>query len=237
MRQSRSLPGQRTRSLTWPRRETRTRRGRTRTRGAVASLGARPGRGRRRPARRRRCPAYGRRRPPAGPRTATRSPPLQVAAVVYGAAADGDLAADGRRPCVAPALPSGCRMPGRSAVDGDLDAADPSAAAVDGGAADGDRVSGRDGSGGVAGRRARRGRIVRGDRRGQAGLARRRLDAHVGEQVDRGLLHRDARRRAAAVMLVVEPPGPLHRAGSEHQRPTRVPIERQVMGRRVRAVV
>jgi len=50
------------------------------------------------------------------------------------------------------------------------------------------------------------------------GLQRRRLDSHVGEQVDRGLAHRRARCRPAAVVRSVETPRPLDRPGTEHER-------------------
>ena len=206
MRHRCSAAGQRTRKASERRRDTRTRRGRY----------AHPRRGLilRRPGRRRRRGSAARRR--RRTRQAADSlawPSLQIPAVVDRAAADGDLAADGRRPRVAPALASrGCRMPGRSAVHGDLDAADPPAATVSGGAADGDGLPGHDGQRSCRGGRDRRSRIGRGRGHSQAGLHRRRLDAHVGEQVDRGLLHRNARGRAVAVVLVVEPPRPLHSA-------------------------
>ena len=45
---------------------------------------------------------------------------------------------------------------------------------------------------------------------------------------------RESGAATAAVVVVVEAPGPLDRAGAEHQRPARVPVERQVVGRRRR---
>ena len=139
MRHRCSACGQRTRRASERRRDTRTRRGHTRhpRRGLILR---RDGHGRRRGS------AQAETASPARRRTASRGPSLQVPAVVDRAAADGDLAADGRCPRVAPAFASrGCRVPGRSAVHGDLDAADPPAAAVCGGAADGDVLPGDDG--------------------------------------------------------------------------------------------
>ena len=86
---------------------------------------------------------------------------------------------------------------------------------------------------GGGGRRDRSRRIRRCAGSGQAGMRRRRLYRHVGEQVDRRLLHREARARSAAVMLAIEPPGPLHGAGTEHERvgtgTIRVAIQREVV--------
>ena len=77
-------------------------------------------------------------------------------------------------------------------------------------------------------RRGRR-RVGRCRRADEAGLQRRRLGAHVGEEVDRRLLH--VRVDRAAGGRVVETPRPLHGAGAEHERAARGLVERQVMGR------
>ena len=82
-------------------------------------------------------------------------------------------------------------------------------------------------------------------RRRQAALERSGLDAHVGEQVHGGLLHRGVRRGAAALVGPVEAPWPLHGSRAEHERvgagAVRVAVERQVVrgrpGRVGRAVV
>ena len=49
------------------------------------------------------------------------------------------------------------------------------------------------------------------------------LCAHVGEQVDRRLLHRDIGRGAAAIVRTVESPRPLNGSGTENERAGRVP--------------
>ena len=63
--------------------------------------------------------------------------------------------------------------------------------------------------------------------RDQVGLQRRRLHAHVGEEVDRGLLHGAVGpvRAAAVGVLVVQTPRPLHRAGAEDQRTAGGPVQ------------
>ena len=61
-------------------------------------------------------------------------------------------------------------------------------------------------------------------------LQRSWLHAHVGEQVDRRLLHSYIRGGAAAIVVRVETPGPLHRPGAEDQCAARGAIQ----GQRVR---
>ena len=121
----------------------------------------------------------------------TRGGGLEVAAVVDRPALDRDRPGQRRSPGVAPVGPALGRMPGLPAIDRDLDARDDTAAGVGGRAGDRDRGPARQGR---AGRR-------RGDDRGwgrmvgrrggrhEPGLERGRLDPHVGEQVDRRLLH------------------------------------------------
>ena len=65
----------------------------------------------------------------------------------------------------------------------------------------------------------------------QPRLERRRLDAHVGEQVDHRLLHARIGRRRLVVVIVAQTPGPVDRAGAEDQRTARRAIKRQVVGR------
>ena len=71
--------------------------------------------------------------------------------------------------------------------------------------------------------------------RDESGLDGQRLHAHVGEQVDRRLLHRRVGRGVAAIVIAVEAPRPLHRAGAEHERAARVPVQRQRNVRRAGA--
>ena len=125
-----------------------------------------------------------------------------------------------RRERVAPLLASGGPVPARTVVGRDLDATDPAAAGVGRGAGDRDGMAGVDGGAGIGCGDRGRGwrRVGRCDGRGEAGLQRRGLHAHVGEQVDGRLPHRGARCRAAAVVGSVEAPRPLHRAGAEHER-------------------
>ena len=162
---------------------------------------------------------------------------LEVAAVVNGAAANRRRPGVLRRPCVAPVLPSGGGVPGGAAVDGNLHAAHDAAARVRGGP--GDRRRGARGQQLAVGGRCdgRLGRRVIRRSRGcrEPGLAPARLDAHVGEQVDRRLLHGNVGRRGAAVVVAVQPPRPLDRARAEDQR-VAVAVLGQVVGGRAGGV-
>ena len=71
------------------------------------------------------------------------------------------------------------------------------------------------------------GRRRRGD---QPRLQRAGLRAHVGEQVDRRLLHPHVGGERAAVVRRVEAPRPLHGAGAEDQRAARMAVERELVG-------
>ncbi len=55
------------------------------------------------------------------------------------------------------------------------------------------------------------------------------MDAHVGEQVDGRLLQVGVRRRLHPVVLAVQGPGVLDRAGGEHQRTAGCLVERHVV--------
>ena len=155
---------------------------------------------------------------------------LEIPAVVDGPAQDGHGSGRRRRPGVAPALAPRCRVPGAAAVHRHLDPAHDTAADVRRRPGDDhrrvDRESGTGRRRGDAG--DRRNRVGRRRGRNKVRLKGRRLDVHVGQQVDRGLLHREVGRPpvAGAVVFGVEPPGPLIAAGGEHQRPAGVPVER-----------
>ncbi len=140
------------------------------------------------------------------------------------------------RPGVAPVGPALGRMPCLPAIDRNLDARDDSAARVGGRAGD------RDWSPALQGRTGRR----RGDHRGRGGMVSRcssrhepglergRLDPHVGEQVHRRLLHVDISivQAVAAVVVRIQAPRPLHRAGAEDQGAAAGSVESQAVGRR-----
>ena len=86
------------------------------------------------------------------------------------------------------------------------------------------------------GRRGR-GRVGRLRGRDEAGHQRRGLGAEVGEHVDGRLLHPDVGGRTALVVLVVESPGPLHGARTEHERAARGAVHREVVRRGAVAVL
>ena len=71
---------------------------------------------------------------------------------------------------------------------------------------------------------------VLADAGGQCGVAGGGLGAHVGQQVDLRLLHPRIRRRAVAVVLLVQAPGPLDRACREDQRAAGCPVQGHVVG-------
>ena len=159
----------------------------------------------------------------------------QVAAVVGRPHQRGDGPGRRGRPGVRPRLAPGGGMPRRAAVDGDLDGAHPTAAAVRGGAGDRRRLAGGHRDRRRPGQGRRRGRAVRRRARGlEVDGERGGLHAHVGELVDRRLLHRLAHGRLVAVVELVEAPGPLHGARAEDEgvagRPVRVAVQRQVVG-------
>ena len=162
--------------------------------------------------------------------------PLSSIALVWMVA----VPSDARRPLQRPRRRARRLLPRRAAVDRHLDAADRAAAIVDSGAADRHAIAAFDGAVVRRGRDGRRGREdVRGLRAGHqrtrrvgARLQRRGLRAHVGKQIDGGLLHgligRCASRANRVVVVTIEPPRPLHGACAEHQRAAVVAVERQV---------
>ena len=86
-------------------------------------------------------------------------------------------------------------------------------------------------------RRRRRRRVGGGRGGGQARIERPGLAVHVGEEVDRRLLHAGVGGRGVAVVVGVEAPGPLDGAGAEDQRArwSRA-VERQAVRRAAVAV-
>ncbi len=139
------------------------------------------------------------------------------------------------RPGVAPATATGRRVPAGTTVDGDLDPAD-GAGRVSGGAGHGQLTAVGDGrSGARRGDADRRWRVVGGrGSRDQPGHQRRRLRAHIRQQVHGGLLHAGVDGRRRAVVDAVQAPGELDRARAEHERAARGAIERQVVRGRTR---
>ena len=166
---------------------------------------------------------HGQLRPPTVTETVAGAP--EVAAVVGRAAAQRSTwpGAVGR-PGVAPRRRAGRRMPGRAVVDGDLDAAD-AAAGVGRRAADRDRRPAARPSRPAAGAVI----VDVGARR----VGRRRSPPRGRAAASRAATPMSANRftvacciaafggRAAAVVVGVEPPRPLDRAGAEHQRVAR----------------
>ena len=158
---------------------------------------------------------------------------LEVSAVVHGARLEPCLAVPVGDPRVAPARCSDRWMPRLPAVCRHLDARDVTAARV--GRGSGNRHRSAVGHGRSSRRRVdrreRRGSISRRDGRNQLRLERRRLHVHVGEEVHGRLLHPAVRRtrriRREDVVHVIEPPGPLHRAGPEHECAARSAVQVQ----------
>ncbi len=146
---------------------------------------------------------------------------------------DRTEAVDG--PGVGPAPAAGRRVPAGTTVDGDLDPAD-GACAVSRGAGHGQLTAVGDGRAGGRRRDADRRRcVVRGrGGRDHARHQRRRLRAHVRQQVHGRLLHAGVDGRRRAVVDVVQAPGELDRARAEHERAARGAIERQVVRGRTR---
>ena len=143
-----------------------------------------------------------------------------VQAVVGGPAQNVNGAGDARRPGVSPVGGAGGRMPGGAAIGGNFHAGDHAAAVIHRRAGDrdrnaaGERLPGnREGDRGLG-----RGDIGGFRRVDEIGLQAAGLNAHVGKNVDGGLLDVDIGGGGEAGVRAVEAPGPLHRAGAEHER-------------------
>ena len=165
---------------------------------------------------------------------------LEVAAVVDGAAANDGRCAGGN-PRIAPGFTAVRRMPRGAAIDRHVDAAH-HAAEVRCRACDADRDAALNcgAERKRVDRRCRHDRIGRGARDVQTGggqeRARRdaRLDTHVGEQVHHRLLHAEVRRGTIQIVVVVEAPGPLNRAGSKHEGAAGMLVQRQMVRHDIR---
>ena len=185
-----------------------------------------------------------RRAPDAGARAAARdhrhgeagAGSFLVAAVVDRARADRGGAESARRPFEGPRRRALRRPPGGAAVDRDFDAGHRAAAVVGRRARDHHAIAAADA--GASRRRTEWSSWAEGVGRSgaadQVRLQRRGLRAHVGEEVDGCLLHREVgrvRRQALAMVVVsaVEAPRPLHGAGAEDERTALVAVERQVV--------